>query len=127
MLSRFGCSATTPTRRRRTVGTAVATVVACLAIVGTAAAGQYDYTMWGDPSGNVTRGALHDYSYLHGTLSGFTTCVQRTLNGTSFCAANSSAHSYGDPCNPASCASFYGFHSSNALQRIITVHEEWRD
>jgi hypothetical protein len=114
-------------RRRRAIVSGLLSAALALSLASPALAGQYDYTMdLGAVDGFVTRGALHDYSYEHGTLSGFTVCVRRTANGDAFCAFSQASHSWGDSCNPASCASYYKFNSSNALVQTMTIHEEWR-
>jgi hypothetical protein len=112
--------------RVRTVVLAVVAATATLCVVAPAQAGYYDYIISAPGGGDtVTRGALHDYSYLHTWRSGLTVCVQRSLNGQKFCAGGTSSHTYDGSCNPDNCASFYGYNGNYGYEDL-NVHEQWR-
>lgn len=91
--------------------------------VPAALAGQYDYQINGPYNVLVSRGVNHDFSYLRGSLSGASTCVERS-NGTVFCGSSPTSHSYSGSCNPSACLSYYA--QQNYSSAYITVHEEWR-
>lgn len=105
-----------------------AAVVASLCIISVvgapvALAGQYDYQILGSQNVLVSRGVSHDFSYLRASLSGASTCVERS-NGTVFCGSSPTSHSYSDSCNPSACLSWYAQQTYGSA--YITVHEEWR-
>ena len=91
--------------------------------VPVASAGQFDYQKLAYQNVLTSRGVDHDYSYLRGSLSGATTCVERS-NGAVFCGSSPTSHSYSDSCNPSACLSYYtqGTYSS----AYVTIHDEWR-